>query len=165
MHKTFLINGEETAVENLVIESGSVRFTLDGKDYHFNGTVGVDGTITLSNLGRNQRGVVGRRNKDGVRPVMIGGVEAQVGTPQTGRKGGGGVAASSHAAPMPGKILEVLVAKGDTVEAGQTLVVMEAMKLQLNIDAAYAGTVDAVPFKAGDLVSDGDELVSLTKNE
>ncbi|WP_411360461.1 acetyl/propionyl/methylcrotonyl-CoA carboxylase subunit alpha [Pseudidiomarina sp. YC-516-91] len=71
-------------------------------------------------------------------------------------------AAGSMTAPMNGTIVEVLVQQGDTVEAEQALVIMEAMKMEYTIRAAHAGTVEQVFYGAGDLVSDGAELVSLS---
>ncbi|RUO74098.1 acetyl/propionyl/methylcrotonyl-CoA carboxylase subunit alpha [Pseudidiomarina sediminum] len=71
----------------------------------------------------------------------------------------------SMAAPMNGTIVEVLVAAGDTVEADQALVIMEAMKMEYTIRAAHAGTVEQVFYAAGDLVSDGAELLTLQADE
>ncbi len=71
----------------------------------------------------------------------------------------------SMTAPMNGTIVEVLVTQDDVVEADQALVIMEAMKMEYTIRAAYAGTVDSVYFAAGDLVSDGAELLSIRAAE
>ena len=64
-------------------------------------------------------------------------------------------------APMPGKVLEVLVAQGDVVEAGTPLMVLEAMKMEHRIVAAADGTVVAVQFEAGDQVAQGAVLLDL----
>jgi 3-methylcrotonyl-CoA carboxylase alpha subunit len=76
-----------------------------------------------------------------------------------------GVSEGGLAAPMPGKIIAVHVAAGDAVEAGQALVVMEAMKMEHTIRAPQAGTVRDVFFAAGDQVPDGAELLALAKGE
>lgn len=65
-------------------------------------------------------------------------------------------------ATMPGRIVSVLVAPGDHVEAGQPLLVMEAMKMEQTLKAPFKGRVDAIHFKVGDAVREGAELVSLT---
>lgn len=65
------------------------------------------------------------------------------------------------AAPMPGKVVRVLVAAGDTVEAGQGLVVVEAMKMQNEMKAPRAGKVVALTTRAGATVGAGDTLVTL----
>ena len=61
-------------------------------------------------------------------------------------------------APMPGKVVRVLVAPGDAVEAGQGLVVVEAMKMQNEMKAARAGRVAAVPAREGATVAAGEAL-------
>ncbi len=68
-------------------------------------------------------------------------------------------AAGSLKAPMNGTVVAVLVNAGQQVEAGQTLLVMEAMKMEYAIKAPTAGTVNAVFYATGDLVKDGVELV------
>jgi acetyl-CoA/propionyl-CoA carboxylase biotin carboxyl carrier protein len=62
-------------------------------------------------------------------------------------------------APMQGTIVKVLVAEGDEVEAGQALLVLEAMKMENHINAESGGTVNEVRVQAGDTVGTGDVLV------
>ncbi|WP_323000112.1 acetyl/propionyl/methylcrotonyl-CoA carboxylase subunit alpha [Castellaniella sp.] len=64
-------------------------------------------------------------------------------------------------APMPGKILSVSVAAGDTVRQGQALVVMEAMKMEHTIDAPHDGVVQEVFYAVGDQVAEGVTLIAL----
>ena len=64
-------------------------------------------------------------------------------------------------APMPGKVISVAVAPGDEVADGQTLLVLEAMKMEMAIKAPRDGVVAEVAAEAGQLVQDGDVLVSL----
>ncbi len=63
--------------------------------------------------------------------------------------------------PMPGKIIDVLVKKGDEVEKDQPLLIMEAMKMEMTIKAGCAGTVEELPVSANDQVQDGALLVSI----
>ena len=65
------------------------------------------------------------------------------------------------AAPMPGKVVRVLVQLGDKVEAGQGLVVVEAMKMQNEMKASRPGRVIEIRAQAGDTVSAGDTLAVL----
>jgi 3-methylcrotonyl-CoA carboxylase alpha subunit len=62
-------------------------------------------------------------------------------------------------APMPGKIVSVAVADGQNVTKGQTLVVLEAMKMEHTILAPSDGTVVRVRFKPGEQTAEGEELV------
>lgn len=68
---------------------------------------------------------------------------------------------ASLAAPMNGSMVAVLVDKGQEVNAGDTLVIMEAMKMEHSISAPYDGVVAEVFFAEGDLVNEGAELVAL----
>lgn len=61
-------------------------------------------------------------------------------------------------APMPGRIVRVLVQQGEPVEGGQGILVMEAMKMQNEIKAARSGTVTSLPVFEGNAVSAGDIL-------
>jgi len=69
------------------------------------------------------------------------------------------LAAGSALAPMPGGVVRVEVAEGDTVESGQLLVVLEAMKMEHAVHAGAAGTVTAVEVTEGDQVETGRILV------
>ncbi len=73
-----------------------------------------------------------------------------------GRNDGGGLTAT-----MPGRVLDVLVAEGDSVQKGDTLVLLEAMKMELRIQAPVAGQVTRVLCAAGQVVERGQLLVEL----
>ena len=66
-------------------------------------------------------------------------------------------------APMPGKILEVMVKTGDAVKAGDTLLILEAMKMQNAILASTKGIIKKVLVKEGDATSKSDLLIELEK--
>lgn len=90
---------------------------------------------------------------DGRAHVFALGEEARRGAAATGT----GVAV----APMPGKIVRVLVAAGDAVEAGDPLVVLEAMKMETTLRAEVAGTVRVIAAEAGAMVEAGAVLVEI----
>ncbi len=73
--------------------------------------------------------------------------------------GGSGGSDGTVTAPMQGTILKVLVAAGDAVEVGQSVLVLEAMKMENHINAEKAGTVKEVRVAEGDTVGTGDLLV------
>ncbi|TLX61170.1 oxaloacetate decarboxylase subunit alpha [Stutzerimonas nosocomialis] len=62
---------------------------------------------------------------------------------------------------MPGNIVEVLVAEGDTVKPGQALLIAEAMKMETEVQAPIAGTVKAIHVTKGDRVNPGETLVEI----
>ncbi len=62
---------------------------------------------------------------------------------------------------MPGKVVEVLVAAGETVEVGQGVLILEAMKMENEIQAERAGTVRGVFVEAGIAVEAGDRLYEI----
>jgi acetyl/propionyl-CoA carboxylase alpha subunit len=84
----------------------------------------------------------------------------------TGRAGAGAHATTQGSgtvqAPMPGRIVKLLVGPGDTVAAGAGLLVMEAMKMENEIGAPHAGTVSRVLVRAGDTVERDAALVELS---
>lgn len=71
------------------------------------------------------------------------------------------VATPEITAPMPGKILQVLVRPGDQVVRGDALLILEAMKMETRLAAEAAGTVTAVRVTVGDMVDGGQILVVL----
>jgi len=75
--------------------------------------------------------------------------------PKAAAAGGG---SGTVAVPMQGTIVKVLVAEGDTVEVGQTVCVLEAMKMENNVNAEKAGTVKEVRVAPGESVGPGDVI-------
>jgi len=73
----------------------------------------------------------------------------------------GAAGAVAVKAPMPGNILDVKVAAGASVKAGDVLVILEAMKMENEIVAPQDGTVASVNVNKGDTVNSGDVLVSM----
>ena len=77
----------------------------------------------------------------------------------SGGSGGAGGGSGKVEVPMQGTIVKVLVEVGQAVEAGQSVVVLEAMKMENQIEADKSGTVKAVNVKPGDTVGAGDVVV------
>jgi 3-methylcrotonyl-CoA carboxylase alpha subunit len=70
-------------------------------------------------------------------------------------------AAGRILAPMPGKILDILVAPGQNITRGTVLLVMEAMKVQMRITAPKDATIARILCSTGELVQDNTELITL----
>jgi acetyl-CoA/propionyl-CoA carboxylase biotin carboxyl carrier protein len=123
------------------------------------------GAPAAGDVARNVAVEVGGRRYD-VRVWLPEGAGAVAGgpAPRAKRSAGGsaaGPAGGRITAPMQGTIIEVMVAVGDTVTIGQALCVLEAMKMENEVDAERAGTVTEVHVAAGDNVSSGDVLFVL----
>jgi len=70
-------------------------------------------------------------------------------------------AGNAQRAPLPGTITSVHVKVGDHVNAGEVVVILEAMKMQNNIESEYTGTVTAVNVNAGDSVLEGAVMLTI----
>jgi acetyl/propionyl-CoA carboxylase alpha subunit len=77
------------------------------------------------------------------------------------RRGGAAHGNPETRAPMPGKVLDVSVAVGQEVNAGDPLLILEAMKMENVLSAEIGGTVKEVHAKAGDMVEPGKLLILL----
>ncbi len=68
-------------------------------------------------------------------------------------------------APMPGKVIKILCVKGDSVESGQTLAIIEAMKMENNITAHRNAVIKDVKISAGDQVNLADPIIEFEDEE
>lgn len=82
-------------------------------------------------------------------------------TPAAASAKGAAGAGTPVKAPLPGVVTKVLVANGQAVKKGDTVVVLEAMKMENNITAECDGTVSGVCCAAGDSVMEGTTLVTI----
>lgn len=64
-------------------------------------------------------------------------------------------------ATMAGTVLNVLVGEGDAVTAGQAILTIESMKMEIPVEAEFAGSVEKVNVEVGGFVNEGDSLVTL----
>ena len=110
--------------------------------------------------GRRRRAVVAR-TRDRIHVALDG--QTWVFEPIDDAHGGGagGAGSGTVVAPMPGKVVKVLVARGDTVTPGQPLVVVEAMKMETTLAAEIDGTVTVVNVETGGMVDAGAVLVEI----
>ena len=118
------------------------------------------GRLDLEVDGRRMSAYVARCGQR--RYVGLGG-ETWTLQPPEPRRGGreGRDSGGSLTATMPGRVLDVLVAEGDTVQKGDTLVLLEAMKMELRVQAPREGQVARVLCAAGQVVERGQLLVEL----
>lgn len=92
-------------------------------------------------------------------PIVIGGAPGAASTKTTASVPG--AAANAIVAPLAGSVARILVEVGDVVEAGQVVVVLEAMKMETEITSPSAGTVEVVLVEPREAVQGGQALVRL----
>jgi biotin carboxyl carrier protein len=136
------LDGQPIAADAVEIASNTLSLLLEGQSYEIRITPSPDGALKLqTGLQEFTAEVVDPRAWRGRRH---GALEAE------GRQ--------QVLAPMPGKVIRVLVQAGDTVEAGQGLLVVEAMKMQNEIRSPKGGTVERLNVKEGQPVNAGEVL-------
>jgi biotin carboxyl carrier protein len=140
------VDGTSRPVDYLPLDQSvaSLRYSNNGHSFH----------VTAQRQGRRRyRVAIGEREfeYEVLTPVESVASEAALAA--------GG--ASRLEAPIPGKVVAVHVAAGDAVEAGQPLVVLEAMKMENELAAERAGTVAMVHVEPGQTVDSGTVLVDL----
>ena len=167
---TLLRSGDRTLEVSLAADGEDVVATLDGAPLRVTGLrrgprAAAAGGATVDELwlevdGRPCRALVARL-RDRVL-VTLDGLLYAFETGDAARSAGhGGGGSGLVAAPMPGKVIAVLVAEGDAVEAGQPLVLVEAMKMETTLAAGIGGTVRRVAAQPGQLVDAGQVLVEV----
>ncbi len=125
----------------------------------FSGTL-ADGRFQLTLEGRKRTGRI--LPHLGAFRVFIDSQSMDISSTDPRQSGGTDTAsAGSLIAPMPGLILAVHVKEGDTVQDGDHLASLEAMKMEHTISAPFAGTVKNVRFSPGEQVKDGDLLFDI----
>ncbi len=156
-------SGQDTRTVELEHASAGWRVTLDGRPVAVNAVEIAPNTLSLLLEGQSFEITV-TPSPDGKLNLQTGTHEftAEVIDPRawSGRRHGNVEAQGRQqvVAPMPGKVVRLLVKAGDHVEAGQGLFVVEAMKMQNEIRSPKSGTVERVLAKEGQPVNAGEVL-------
>jgi biotin carboxyl carrier protein len=167
--ETRLKLGPRTLAVVLVAEGDGFAATVDGTAHRVarfaTGTRAAGaGGATVEELALEVDGLPCRalvaRTRDRVL-VALAGRTYVFETGEEARGAHGAAGSGAVTAPMPGKVVSVLVTAGDTVEVGQPLVVLEAMKMESTLTAEVAGRVTTVRAVAGASVAAGDLLVEI----
>lgn len=137
-----LLDGREVQADATQVSPNTISVLLGGQAYEVHVTPSLDGTVKLQS-GPNEF-TAGIQDPRAWRSRKLGAMEAE------GRQ--------QILAPMPGRVIRVLVSAGDEVEAGQGLVVVEAMKMQNEIRSPKKGKVERVLAREGQNVNAGEVL-------
>jgi biotin carboxyl carrier protein len=167
MKYEIVINGARRNVEFTPQTSGTayVTFTIDGRLVEAD-TVRVSRGAYSILLGGRSLEVTAEETSDGLLLRTNGGeFQVEIVDPRSWRRRrGAGIELEGRqqlVAPMPGKIVRVLVAAGQQVHAGQGLLVIEAMKMQNEIRSPKSGTVEKLA-REGQTVNAGEVLAIVT---
>ncbi len=160
MRYTYEYNGETYQIDLERNSDGTYSATIGEERYTFAVTTSMNGAQLLRF--EDGRQVLAHSARDGEqRFIHISGASYTLTVPDTRRKRrGGGGSAGDLSAQMPGQVMDVLVADGEQVSAGQPLVVLEAMKMEIRVAAPADGVVKQVRVQKGDMVERGQLLVS-----
>ena len=123
-----------------------------------------DGPTWTAFVGGRRKAVRIARLSDGV-TVFEEGVAHVRALPKIERAGDAAAGGDTVSAPMPGVVKEVTATAGQAVKAGETLIVMEAMKMEMTLSAPRDGIVGEVRVETGAQVSDGAVLITLEAEE
>ncbi len=144
----FKINGNPYVVGIELKDEKSAEVIVNGTRY--NVEIEGDGTVKKA---------VSMRPQVAAAPASHPVVNAAAPAPKAAPTVGAGE--SVVMSPLPGVILDIKVKEGDTISVGQTLMVLEAMKMENNIDSTAAGVVKSIKVKCSDSVLEGDILITI----
>lgn len=144
----FQINGSEYKVSINNVEGQEIKMEVNGTPYN--------ATIDKEVKPKPHTTIVSER--PAARVTAAAGDVQRASAPKPGTAAGG----TKVQSPLPGTILDVLVKVGDTVKEGQTVAILEAMKMENSITSDVDGTVTSVDVRPGDAVLEGATLVVIS---
>jgi biotin carboxyl carrier protein len=143
------VNDQEFRAEIKELTPDQARVAVNGEEY----------VVDLVEFGRRPQAV------EVARPAPTAPAAPAARPARPGAASDVGNVAGAVPAPLPGLVLQLKVKEGETVSAGQVLLVMEAMKMENQITAPHNGTVKKVFVVEGDTVGEGDPLVEVGRPE
>ena len=154
----FRINGHDYDVEVNSVENGVADVTVNGTGYKVE--LGSAQAVTAGDCGKMPQPGHKAASQTAAEPSGTASAQSvappvQAPSPQPSGKG------ETVTSPLPGVILDIRVKVGDSVKAGQTVAVLEAMKMENEIEASVSGTVTAVSAAKGDSVLEGAAIVTI----
>ena len=158
MARTVLLREGDTEHRVVIRDDGHVEVA----ERIFEAVVTAPGVVRI---GETDRRTAWTAVAGDVRWVFLDGETYRFETVTPGARRGKGGHAGSLMAPMPATVVRVQVAPGDVVKGGDTLIILEAMKMELPVRAPADGTVKAVHCRPGELVQPGIPLLDMEEGE
>ena len=143
----FKINGTEYAVDIIDVDGDMATVAVNGSNFE----VEVEGMAVKPTS----------KTPKVVKTAVVGAPEAPAPVERKPAPAAAGGAANAVKAPLPGVILSIDVKVGETVKVGQRLFVLEAMKMENNIDSDREGIVREIKIDKGDSVLEGDVIMTI----
>ena len=159
MKQKWTIAGEQVDLD-ISRQGNVITVTTGGQTVHVSGKQAGGGVLHLSVGGKPTRVVTAAA--DGKRYVQIGATRVTASKVVAGRRrGAANEDGGGLTSPMPGLVLKVLAEEGHQVSKGETLMIIEAMKMEHAIKAPWDGTVTKIHFAEGDMVTPGAPLAEV----
>lgn len=157
----YTYNGEDYDITFERLSDGRYRATINAQEFIFDARQLVDGGWLIDLDGRQI--TAHTASQDESRFVHIEGQTYALTKPdpRTLRRRGAAANTGTLTAQMPGQVTAVQVTAGDAVTAGQTLMILEAMKMEIRVSAPFDGEVAAVKVVQGDVVERGQTLIEM----
>ncbi|HEY2772531.1 MAG TPA: acetyl-CoA carboxylase biotin carboxyl carrier protein subunit [Candidatus Binatia bacterium] len=153
--------GTRNVAMTVAARDGKNIVSIDGRDVVVDDVRIDERSVTLSIAGRRHR-VLFASERGHVFAAEGGHAwEFVPGEEAASEQAGAGAFEPLVSSPMPGKVLQVLVAAGDIVEADGALLLLEAMKMEMTVRATHRCCVASIRVEAGAMVGPGDTLVEL----
>jgi biotin carboxyl carrier protein len=161
MKKTFEIDNQSFEIKNLKKSEDSVEFSFRGKIYKYTLTSSYQNNLILKYNNKSIHALIGKNqilyHDDCVKMTEESLLKR--------KRSKSSVSGNSMISPMPGKIFKIIAQVGDRVKQGDTLLILEAMKMEHSVKAATNGIVKEIFFNEGELVGGGVVLASLEKEQ
>ena len=158
-HDFVFVDGDDSHPVRVHFAAQGLRLSVHGNEHAFAGTPLGAGSLSIR---LDDRIFEARALRDGGDwHVFAGGDYRRLTLKEALPKEDEAARSGSLAAPMPGRIVQVMSQPGDAVKKGQALLILEAMKMEHTITAPADGVVKEVHFAAGEQVLEGAELVTL----
>jgi len=158
-HDLVFIEGNTNHTVRLLFLEGGLRITVNGRSHALSGERLPDGRLLVRLDGHAFRARAVREGRDW--HVFCDGDYRRLSLRQELAGADEDAGSGSLAAPMPGKIIKVMIEPGAKVAKGQALLILEAMKMEHTITAPADGVVKEIHYGAGEQVVEGVELLTL----
>ncbi len=152
----YSINGNEYTVAVIDLDGNTAAVEVNGTSYKVD-ILGEELNITPRPAAKPAAPVAPAPQPQAAAPVAQPAPAEQPATPAPAAQPAGN--GKPILSPLPGVILDLKVNVGDQVKAGQTVAVLEAMKMENNINAEHDGVVTAIKVNKGDSILEGAEIL------